>query len=168
MDAAALVDPSIPILDISALVEDIKAGSSIAPLSSRELDLCLKGSPSPPLSLPPAGLMPMDRHVYVPEYLPEQGNLRTRVLQAMRDHPTAGHIGYNKTLELLCRDYVWPSMRTDCNKFVSQCGLCAQQTFSPSSSAIFTGPGAPMVLYQDGRSQAVTCVYRLRRCPGGY
>jgi len=41
----------------------------------------------------------MDRRVYVPEYRPERGNLRTRGLQAKRDHSTAGHFGYNKILE---------------------------------------------------------------------
>jgi hypothetical protein len=70
--------------------------------------------------------MLMDRRVYGPEYLPEQGKLRTRVLQAKHDHLTAGHFGYNKTLVLLRRDYVWTSMCTDCNKFVSPCVLCAR------------------------------------------
>ena len=125
-DAAALVDASVPVLDIAALVEDIKSGYSVDPLASRELDLCRKGSPSPRFTLSPSGLLLMDRRVYVPQFRPERGNLRTRVLQEKHDHPTAGHFGYNKTLELLRRDYVWPSMRTDCKQFVSQCVLCAR------------------------------------------
>jgi len=44
MDLAALVDCSVPILDISA-------GLAVDPLSSWELDICLKGSPSPRFSL---------------------------------------------------------------------------------------------------------------------
>jgi len=125
-DAAALVDASIPILDISTLVEDIKAGYAADPLASREVDLCLKDTPSPRYSLSPSGLLLLDRRVYVPDYRPEQGNVRTRVLQQKHDHPTAGHFGYNKTLELLRRDYVWPSIRSDCKKFVEQCVLCAR------------------------------------------
>jgi len=68
-------------------------------LSSGELDHCLKGSPSPRYSLSLFGLLLMDRPVYAPEYRPEQGNLRTRGLQAKHDYPTARHFGYNKTLE---------------------------------------------------------------------
>jgi len=131
MDATALVDRSVPIFDISA-------GLSVDPLASRELDLCLKRSPSPRFSLPHSGLLLMGLCVYVPEYRPERGNLRTRVLQAKHDHPMAGHFGYYKALGLLRNDYVWPSIRS-------------QQTLSPSSlrlAATFTGPGAPMALYQ--------------------
>jgi len=100
-DTAALINASIPILDISTLVEDIKAGYAADPLASREVDLCLKDMPSPRYSLSPSGLLLLDRHVYVPDYHPEQGNIRTRVLQQKHDHPTAGHFGFNKTLELL-------------------------------------------------------------------
>ena len=124
-DAAALVDASIPILDISALVDDIKAGCSVDPIANKELDRCLRGSPSPRFSLSTTGLLLFDRRVYVPDYRPEQGNVRTRVLQQKHDHPTAGHFGFNKTLELLRRDYIWPSIRSDCKKFVDQCVLCA-------------------------------------------
>jgi len=92
MEAAALVDCSVSILNISA-------GLSVNPLSSRELDLCLKGSPSPRFSLSPFGLLLMDPRVYIPEYRHEQGNLHNRGLQAKNDHPTAGHFGHNKTLE---------------------------------------------------------------------
>ena len=70
-DAAALVDASIPILDISALLEDIKAGYAIDPLASRELSLCLQGSPSPHYSISTSGLLLLDSHVYVPDYQPK-------------------------------------------------------------------------------------------------
>jgi hypothetical protein len=126
MDAAALVDSSIPILNTASLVKDIKAGLTTDPIAKREYDHCLKGSPSPRFTLSSSGLLLMDRRVYVPEYRPEKGNLCTRVLQEKHDHPTAGHFGYNKMLELLRHDYVWPSMRNDCKKFVSQCVLCAR------------------------------------------
>jgi len=45
-------------------------------------------------------------------------------LQEKHDHPTAGHFGFHKTLELLRRSYIWPNMRTDCRDFVAQCILC--------------------------------------------
>ena len=125
-DAAALVDIPIPVVDTAALVEDIKAGLLVDPIAKREYDLCVKGSPSLRFSLSPSGLLLKDHRVYVPDYRPERGNLRTRVLQEKHDHLTAGHFGFNKTLELLRRDYVWPLVRTDCKTFVAQCVLCAR------------------------------------------
>ena len=35
---------------------------------------------------------------------------RLRVFQARHDFPAAGHFGYNKTLELISRDFWWPQM----------------------------------------------------------
>ena len=125
-DAATLVNSSIPILDAAALIEDIKIGLTIDPLAQWEFDLCLKGTPSPRFSLSPSGLLLFDHRVYVPDYRPKRGHLCTRVLQEKHDHPTAGHFGFSKTLELLQHDYTWPSARNNCKNFVSQCVLCVR------------------------------------------
>ena len=125
-DAVAIVDLPIPIIDSAALIEDVKAGYSADPLAQRELELCVNGNPSPRFSLSPSGLLLLNRRVYVPDYRPDRGNLRTRVLQEKHDHPTSSHFGFNKTLELVRRDYTWPSMRRDTKNFVSQCTLCAR------------------------------------------
>ena len=129
-EAASLVDLSVPILDTTALVEDIKAGLLVNPLAIWEIDHCHKGSPSPRFSLSSSGLLLMDRQVFVPDYRSAQGNLHTQILQSKHNHIMAGHFGYNKTLELLRRDSVWPSIRSDCKNFVSQCALCARNKSS--------------------------------------
>ena len=60
-------------------------------------------------------------------YVPESwGNLITHILQSNRNHPTAGHLSYNKMLELLQWDYIWPSIHFDCKKYVTQFLLCAR------------------------------------------
>jgi hypothetical protein len=123
-DAVALVNVLVPILDATALAEDIRIGITADPLAKWELDLCLKGSPSPQFSMSQTGLLLLDHRVYIPDYRPERGNLRTRILQSKHDHITAGHFGYNKTLELLRCEYVWPNIRSDVQRFVSQCVLC--------------------------------------------
>jgi len=125
-DAAVLIDSSIPLLDTATLVDDIKIGLTINPLAKCELDRCIANNPSPCFSLAPTGLLLLNRHVYVPDYRPDRGNLCTQALQEKHDHPTAGHFGFNKTLELLQHNYVWPSMRINCKKYVSQCVLCAR------------------------------------------
>ena len=52
-NTAVLVDTSIPILNISALVNDIKASCSVNPIANKELDHCLRGSPLCTFPYPP-------------------------------------------------------------------------------------------------------------------
>ena len=124
-DAVSLMDTSIPVLDAAALMEDILAGLQSDPRSKREIDRLSQGLSSPRFSLSPTGLLLMDRRVFVPDYRPTRGSLRTRILQSKHDHLTAGHFGFNKTLTLLRREYTWPTIRSDCKRFVEQCVLCA-------------------------------------------
>jgi hypothetical protein len=90
-----------------------------------KLNHCCNGTRSPCFSLSPSGLLLYDHCAYIPNHCPDTGNLQTHVLQEKHDHPTAGHFSYNKTLELLHHDYVWPSMHTNCRCFISQCVMCA-------------------------------------------
>jgi hypothetical protein len=46
--------------------------------------------------------------------MPTGGDLWTHILKACHDHPLVGHPGQTKMLELLCRDYFWPTMRKSC------------------------------------------------------
>ena len=125
-DTVSLMDTSIPILNAAALMEDILAGLHSDPLSKREIDRLSQGLPSPRFSLSPTSLLLMDRRVFVPDYRPTRGSLCTRILQSKHDHLMASHFGFNKTLTLLHREYVWPTIRSDCKRFVKQCVLCAR------------------------------------------
>ena len=58
-------------------------------------------------------------------YKPE-GPTRLRVLQSRHDFPAAGHFGYNKTLELISRDFWWPQMWKDVKEFVLSCDICSR------------------------------------------
>ena len=69
-----------------------------------------------------SGLLRCDGRIYVPN----AGDLRVRVLRATHDHPTAGHFGQNKTLELLRRSYTWPNVRTMVTEYVRSCTSCAR------------------------------------------
>jgi len=46
-------------------------------------------------------------------YIPSASNFCTYVLQYNHDHILAGHFGQNKTLELVCHGYSWPSLHAD-------------------------------------------------------
>jgi len=67
-----------------------------------------------------AGFLRIDDRMYVPD----NANLRLRVLQYHHDHVLAGHLGQNKTLELIRRHYTWPNIRDDIQKFCKSCVIC--------------------------------------------
>jgi hypothetical protein len=68
LDASALVDSSIPIIDTTALAEDIKSTYLDNPIAKCKYNSCAKGSPSPHFSLSPLGLCLLDHHIYIPEH----------------------------------------------------------------------------------------------------
>ena len=57
-------------------------------------------------------------------YVPSVGNLCTCVLQYNHDHILTGHFGQNKTLELVCYRYFWPSLHADVQQFCKSCVTC--------------------------------------------
>jgi len=153
MDAAGLVDCSVPILDVSA-------GLSAESLSSRELDYCLKGSPSPRYSLSPFGLLLMDRRVYVPEYRPERGSFHTRGLQAKHNHPNGRSFRLQQNTGVTTSP-LRLAQHADGPQEVRLTvrPVRSQHTLSRSSlrlAAAFASPRAPMALYQYGLCRAFT------------
>ena len=67
-----------------------------------------------------SGLLLLNNRIYVPS----AGNLRIRILQYNHDHILAEHFGQNKTLELVCRGYSWPSLRADVQQFCKSYVTC--------------------------------------------
>jgi hypothetical protein len=58
-------------------------------------------------------------------YIPK-GPVQLRVLQSRHDFPTAGHFGFNKTLELISPDFWWPQMWKDVKEFFLSCDICSR------------------------------------------
>jgi len=71
-------------------------------------------------SIDDTGFLRFDNRMYVPD----NTNLRLRVLQYHHDHVLAGHLSQNKTLELIRRHYTWPNIRDDVQKFCKSCITC--------------------------------------------
>ena len=67
------------------------------------------------------GLLYFEERLYIPK-----GPTRLRVLQSRHDFPAAGHFGFNKTLELISRDFWWPQMWKDVKEFVLSCDVCSR------------------------------------------
>jgi hypothetical protein len=59
-------------------------------------------------------------------YIPDNDDLKLRVLQQYHDSPVAGHLGQAKTLELVSRDFHWSRMGPYINEYVRSCDICAR------------------------------------------
>ena len=57
-------------------------------------------------------------------FIPSVPELRTTVLSANHDPSCAGHLGIDKTYELVSRHYFWPNMSADVRTFVQSCVSC--------------------------------------------
>ena len=68
-----------------------------------------------------AGIVRCERAAYVPQ----EGALRSRLLQLNHDDPwQGGHFGRKRTREVLSRFYIWPGMAADVNKYIRTCDVC--------------------------------------------
>ena len=68
------------------------------------------------------GLVLYDGRVYVPAV----DQIKVDILREHHDAKTAGHLGQEKTLELLTRSYYWPRMRQFVNEYVNTCETCVR------------------------------------------
>jgi hypothetical protein len=58
--------------------------------------------------------------------VPEDKDLQQRCISLHHDGPTQGHPGRNITLELIQRQFWWPSIRKDVGNYVAACASCQQ------------------------------------------
>ena len=57
-------------------------------------------------------------------YVPDNNNIKLRILQSRHDHPTSGHPGVTKTLLSLRQDFYWPGVRQYVVDYVDGCTQC--------------------------------------------
>lgn len=56
--------------------------------------------------------------------VPGQGALRLEILRRHHDDPRAGHMGTQKTLDLVKRKFHWPGIADDIREYVESCPIC--------------------------------------------
>ena len=56
--------------------------------------------------------------------VPEDDDLRVRLLQEAHDQVSTAHPGQSKTYRLVYDRYYWPNLRTDVRRYVSNCQTC--------------------------------------------
>ena len=57
-------------------------------------------------------------------YVPESGTLREQCISHVHDHPYSGHVGMQRTSDLLSRLYWWPGCRQAVQGYVKSCEAC--------------------------------------------
>ena len=60
-------------------------------------------------------------------YIPRNASsaLRQECIEWVHVHPFSGHVGRDRTTELLQRDFWWPSLQEDTAKYVQDCEMCS-------------------------------------------
>ncbi|KAB5588096.1 Transposon Tf2-7 polyprotein [Ceratobasidium theobromae] len=56
--------------------------------------------------------------------VPQNQHIHNLILQESHDHPLAGHQGQARTLKMISRQYWWPNMTREVNKYVETCEQC--------------------------------------------
>ena len=56
--------------------------------------------------------------------VPQHGNLRAECVRLHHDTPYSGHLGRDRTLNLVLRNFWWPSVYRDVVDYVSHCDVC--------------------------------------------
>ena len=103
--ATSLLIPALRatvLMDSEQLHADILAHLSSDPVAQRHIGI----TSDPRWTQYDDGFLRHGNQIYVPE----AGNLRLRVLQYKHDHVLSGHFGQNKTLSIICHEYMWPGL----------------------------------------------------------
>ena len=69
--------------------------------------------------------------------------LRPEVLQALHDDPTAGHLGFSRTLARIQEKYYWPRLSADVAHYVRTCRDCQRRKTPPTRPAGLLQPIEP-------------------------
>ena len=98
-------------MDLDTLYQDILSALPSNPIATKHI------SADGRWSTDPNGLLLLDNRIYVLS----TGNLHICILQYNHNHILTGYFGQNKTLELVCCGYSWPSLCTDIQQFCKSC-----------------------------------------------
>jgi len=129
--SAVVIEPVVPyrINAVTTLLADIHQSMT----TDREYQRLLKEKKSvlevAHLHIEKSYLYYKRTRLYVPADVP----LRTRILHECHDVPTSGHLGKDKTIELVKRRFYWPRMDIEIAQYVTGCDEC--QRNKPSQQA---------------------------------
>ena len=121
--ASSLFEPVLraaSVMDVHQLHQDILSALQEDPAAQTHLQIA-RDSVDPRWTISSEGLLLCDGRIYVPD----GKDLRLQVLRDKHDHILSGHLGQNKTLELVRQEYTWPNLRTFVLDYCRSCTSCA-------------------------------------------
>jgi transposase InsO family protein len=62
--------------------------------------------------------------------VPDNDDLKLRLIRLVHDSPAGGHPGRSKTLELLSRVYYWPKIYESVRRYIASCYICQRSKAS--------------------------------------
>ena len=68
-------------------------------------------------------------------WAPKNKAIRTRIIQECHDSPLGGHLGRDKTLELVSRYFIWGEMAKEVATYVTTCDQCQRNKSSQQKTA---------------------------------
>ena len=66
--------------------------------------------------------------------VPDDKEVKAKLLTEIHSVPYAGHPGFNRTLEMARRHWFWKGMVADIRDFVLECPVCQIKKGNPGSS----------------------------------
>ena len=67
--------------------------------------------------------------------IPDVPGLRRSIMHELHCSPYAGHVGMNKTVQLISKYFYWPNMQQDINPYVRGCELCQRNKSASGKTA---------------------------------
>jgi hypothetical protein len=98
--------------------------------------------------------------------IPDGDGLRLALLHDNHDAPSAGHLGEQKTIDLIHRKYYWPHLKRDVLSYIKSCDTCQRNKPSHKRPAGLLQP----LPIPHGRWEEVTMdfIVQLPKTPRGY
>ena len=59
-------------------------------------------------------------------YVPDVPKVKLLILDEVHKTPYSGHLGYQKTVTMLRKDYFWPNMKSEVAEYIARCLDCQQ------------------------------------------
>lgn len=99
-------------------------------------------------------------------YVPDNPELRTKILYEFHDTPTSAHFGVEKTLEHVSRQFSWPKMRETVATYIKTCDACQRHKAINTKAA---GQLQPLPVPEDKWSTVtMDLITRLPKTKTGY
>ena len=110
-----------PVIQATAIMDQEQLNSDIlSALPDDPLYIAHLKEPKPRWSVTPDRFICHDSLIYIPD----SNDLQLQVLHYKHDHILSGHLGQNKTVDLIHCNYTWPGLREFVKKYCKSCTTC--------------------------------------------